>query len=115
MTKLRNRIGRPSPSMVVALVALVIAASGAAFASIPDADEVFHGCYSNRTGALRMIDTEAGDSCTSKESPIFWNQEGPRGPAGADGEDGQDGADGHDGDSLVGSQCELPNNTPGTG
>ena len=59
MTELRSRIPRPSGSMVVALFALVIAVSGVAVASIPDAGGVIHGCISTRTGALRVIDTEA--------------------------------------------------------
>ncbi len=97
--------------MVVALLSLVLAASGVAVAAIPDSSGVIHGCYSNRTGALRVIDVSAGDSCSAKETVLTWNEEGPQGPAGAD---GQDGADGTDGDMLVGSPCELPNGTAGT-
>jgi len=92
MVKLRGRIRRPSPSMVVALLALVVAASGAAFAAIPSTNGEIHGCYETRTGLLRVINAEAGGTCiANKETPISWNQEGPQGPAGADGEDGQDG------------------------
>ena len=31
-----------------------------------------------------MIDAEAGQSCTAKETALNWNQTGPQGPAGQD-------------------------------
>jgi hypothetical protein len=56
---------RPSPAMVVALIALVIAISGVAFASIPGSNGVYKACY-NDTGAVRVIDSAA--SCTASET-----------------------------------------------
>ncbi len=70
-------------------------------AAIPDSGGVINGCWTARTGALRVIDTAvAGSACTSKESPISWSQRGPAGdpgPSGAPGVDGAPGADGADG------------------
>jgi hypothetical protein len=46
-----------------ALAGGVIAAAAAAtlaLASIPDADGVIHGCYKNKTGSLRVVDSGAG-------------------------------------------------------
>jgi hypothetical protein len=73
--------------MIVAVAALLVATSGAALAAIPDADDVIHGCMNNRTGVLRVIDSEApaSQACTSKETPLDWNVTGP---AGVDGDDG---------------------------
>lgn len=49
-------------------------------ASIPDNNGVIHGCYSNRDGTLRVIDTDAGGTCTAgKEAALNWNQAGPSG------------------------------------
>lgn len=70
-------------------LAIVLLAGGVAFAvgTIPGSDGVIHGCYNNRTGALRVIDP-ASTSCADKESPIFWNQEGAPGDDGTDGTNG---------------------------
>ena len=85
----------------IAAAALVM--SGLALAAIPDGTGQIHGCYANRTGMLRVIDSEAGDQCRETETALTWNQTGPPGapgpqgspgppgPAGQDGEDGQDG------------------------
>jgi hypothetical protein len=52
-------------------------------ATIPDARGVIHGCYSTRTGALRVVGT--GATCSASEASLTWNQTGPKGPAGASG------------------------------
>jgi hypothetical protein len=52
---------------------------------------VISGCYEKRTGVLRVIDAEAGKTCTQWETPISWSQQGPKGdqgPAGVPGEKG---------------------------
>ena len=46
--------------------------------------EVIHGCYLEKTGALRIL-VGANKQCSSNERPIDWNQEGPPGPAGLPG------------------------------
>jgi len=75
------------------LVTLAIAGSalagGIAYASIPDSSGVIHGCYANKDGSLRVIDTGSGSTCDAKkETALSWNQKGPtgsRGPTGATG------------------------------
>ena len=47
---------RPSPALVVAIVALVVALAGVAYATIPDSGGVIHGCYLKAVGSLRVID-----------------------------------------------------------
>jgi hypothetical protein len=74
----------PSPSMVVALVALVIAAGGVAVAAIPGSDGALHACvadgaqigvgspltpYAVPKGNLRVIDSDA--SCGTGETPLI--------------------------------------------
>src|SRR5215217_864982 len=71
-----GKVPRPSPAMVVALVALLIAASGAAIADIPSLSEgnegIITACRDNRSGVLRVIDAEGGQTCSSKETEIAW-------------------------------------------
>jgi hypothetical protein len=91
---------RPSrPTIIVSAVALAALASGggaalAATSSIPDAQGVIHGCYLSATGALRVIDTNAGQSCKSSEIALQWSQKGPQGPQGPPGPVGPTGAPG---------------------
>jgi hypothetical protein len=64
------------------LAGLLVLGSGAVtLAAIPSADGTITGCRDNRTGALRVIDAEAGQSCGSRETALTWNQIGPAGPA----------------------------------
>jgi hypothetical protein len=57
--------------------------AGIVYASIPDSNGVIHGCYANRNGGLRVIDTGAGESCkANRETPLSWNHAGPMGPPG---------------------------------
>jgi hypothetical protein len=58
--------------MAVALLALLIAASGAAVAAIPSSDGTITACRDTKTGALRAIDPEGGQRCTSKETRLAW-------------------------------------------
>jgi hypothetical protein len=95
---------RALPSRRVGLAALIaaavaLAAGGIAYASIPDANGVIHGCYNpngakgtNGTG-LNIIDT-ASASCGKSMQPITWNQKGPTGGSGPAGTKGTTGAAG---------------------
>jgi hypothetical protein len=65
-----GKIPRPTPAMAVALLALLIAASGAAVAAIPSGDGTIRACYAKNSGALRVIDT--AQTCTSKEILLTW-------------------------------------------
>jgi Collagen triple helix repeat (20 copies) len=65
---------------------LLVIGGAVAFASIPDANKVIHGCYGRFTGILRVIDTAKPlDRCLPTENPISWNQQGPVGPIGPPG------------------------------
>jgi hypothetical protein len=77
--------GRKKKLLALAFVAVTVAA-GAAYATIPDAGGVIHGCYLNKDGTLRVIDPSAGGACATKETAIAWNQQGQPGPAGVVGQ-----------------------------
>jgi hypothetical protein len=66
----------------VAGLCLALLLGTVALAAIPGAGGVITGCYDKRTGALRVIDSDAGQKCTSKETQLPWNQTGIQGPQG---------------------------------
>lgn len=82
-----------SPPGILSLLAVVLAAGGVAYATIPSANGTIHACYSDTSGALRVVDGDAvgGGRCPDRETALTWNQKGPTGPAGADGATGLQG------------------------
>jgi hypothetical protein len=52
-------------------VAMVLAAVGVAYATIPGSDSAIHACYMSG-GQLRVIDSDAGQSCRPGEAAIQW-------------------------------------------
>jgi hypothetical protein len=64
-----------SPTMLVALLALVLAAGGVTYAAIPDAQGTITACTDNKSGILRAIDKEAGATCRSNETELSWNEQ----------------------------------------
>jgi hypothetical protein len=68
-----------------------LAASGIAYASIPDADGTIRACYMKSGGALHVIDASV-NNCKSGETSLTWNQTGPTGPAGPTGPQGPPGS-----------------------
>jgi hypothetical protein len=77
--------------VVGSAILLVLAVGTVVRAAIPAADGTITGCRDNRTGALRVIDAEAGQSCGSREALLTWNQTGPAGPQGPAGANGVSG------------------------
>lgn len=75
---------------LVGTVAAVAIVSGAAWAGIPDSDGVFHGCYDNQSGQMRIVDTDTGEpkACGKHETEVSWNQQGPEGDTGPQGPHG---------------------------
>jgi hypothetical protein len=92
-------------------VIVALAAAGAAFgvvtavqASIPDSKGVIHGCRNTQPatgplGALRVIDTGAGQACHAGEIGMTWSQKGPSGARGSTGAKGATGVAGPTGAS----------------
>jgi Collagen triple helix repeat (20 copies) len=81
-----------------ALIATALA-GGIAWASIPDSNGVIQGCYKVKGGALRVIDTEKGQTCATGELALSWNQKGPKGDTGATGPAGAAGPQGPTGET----------------
>jgi hypothetical protein len=69
-----GKIPRPTPAMAVALLALLIAASGAAVAagSFTADDGTITACRDNKSGVLRVINAQGGQACGAKETTITW-------------------------------------------
>lgn len=87
---------------VVASFALIL--GGVAYAAIPDAGGVIHGCYRTANpakGALTVVDSEAGGVCPSGTAELNWNQTGPQGATGATGSQGPAGPSGISGYQVV--------------
>jgi tail collar domain len=88
--------------LALAAAAAVFGIATAVQAAIPDAGSVIHGCYLNRDGSLRVIDTGVGQSCNrTKETPLNWRQNStePKGATGATGPTGTTGPAGPTGPS----------------
>src|SRR5689334_18877674 len=87
---------KPSPALVVAIIALVVALTGATLAAIPD-NGVVHGCYQTAPGTngLRQLGVrDTTESCPAGFAPVDWNvvgQTGPTGPVGPAGAGGPPG------------------------
>lgn len=70
-------------TVLLSASALVIS-TVVAYASIPDANGILHGCYKRTGGQLRVIDGSTS-SCDGNELPVQWSQTGPQGPQGPQG------------------------------
>jgi hypothetical protein len=96
--------------IVIAVTFLIT--GGLAVAAIPTGDGTITGCYDNRTGMLRVIDSEAGAQCRTSETPLAWSQTGPQGPQGPEGPQGPQGSQGPPG--PPGEDGVIPACAPGT-
>ena len=114
---------RPSPAVVVASVALLVAVGGVASASIPGDSAVVHACYQKKGGVLRVIDTARhgfSGKCRTSEKGLSWNQQGPRGLPGTAGAGGAPGVPGTPGapapaGTALGWAHVLPDGTVDSG
>ena len=93
---MRTTLGSWRGRVALGVAALFTIAGGIAYASIPDAAGMIHGCYrtslDDQKGQLRVV-SEPGN-CRNNELPIAWSVTGPPGPPGPPGADGEDGEDG---------------------
>jgi hypothetical protein len=89
------RVARPSPAMVVALIALFVALGGIATGATPfggsSSDDTIRGCV-DKDGRLTIL--KKGKRCPRRTTAIEWNKEGPQGPQGAQGLQGPQGGQG---------------------
>ena len=78
-----------NPSMAVSLVALVIAASGGAYAAVGVSPSTISACVRHGAGGLY-----AANRCEHGDRRLTWNATGPQGPGGPQGPAGPQGATG---------------------
>lgn len=78
---MRGKLIRPAV-VALTIVGALLVAGGIAYATIPDGGGVIHACYQKNQGALRVIDTDKAQTCSSSETPLNWSQTGPPGPTG---------------------------------
>jgi type VI protein secretion system component Hcp len=83
--------------VVAASSALALGISAAYAAIVIGPDGVIHACY-DKKGMLRIVASES--NCTSNETPISWNQQGPEGDKGDKGDKGDPGEQGPPGDTT---------------
>jgi hypothetical protein len=84
--------------LLIAGALVLIGGAGVAYAAIPSGG-VFTGCVQNTNGAVRLIDPSSGSSgplgrCTSAETQVTWNEQGPQGQPGQPGQPRTPGKDG---------------------
>lgn len=81
-------------------VGLVLGGVSVGLAAIPDSvSGVITACLTSRTGAIRIIDYQAGRRCAAGEVLLSWNQKGQVGAPGATGAQGAPGPVGPQGAS----------------
>jgi hypothetical protein len=114
-------------ALMLVVVGALAGAGSAAYASIPDAGGVIHGCYKSDHGDLRVIDPAAPkkdqNSCKNDETALNWSQQGvpgpqgpqgtqgPQGPQGTQGIQGPAGASGVSGYEIVSHDQNIPDGT----
>lgn len=81
-----------SSAVAVTLLSGVVA--GFAVAAVPSSDGVISGCYASKTGALRVVDVQRGQTCSPAEVALRWNATGPQGREGLTGPIGATGSTG---------------------
>jgi hypothetical protein len=80
---------------ILLTVGLTAGSVAAGMAAIPDSTSgEITACYRTSTGAVRLIDAEAGATCGNSEMMIVWSQQGPQGPEGPTGPTGPQGEQG---------------------
>jgi hypothetical protein len=66
---------------IVAGAVAVAAVTGVGYAAIPSSNGTITACRDSK-GALKVIDAEAGQTCSANQQPLTWNQQGPAGAPG---------------------------------
>jgi hypothetical protein len=103
--------------VIAAVTSMTLLSSGTALAAIPDSNTgVFSACFVTKSGAVRIIDAQAGAKCDPKtELLITWNTKGQKGDTGAAGAQGVKGDTGAVGPAGVKGDTGAVGATGATG
>lgn len=97
-----------SPALGVSIAALVLAASGGAYAATSGSSGSIVACVHHKGGGLYVA-----HKCVSHDKRLQWNVAGPTGPAGRDGSSGPPGPAGNIGETgPPGSSGTFPGVLP---
>ena len=94
-------------SIIGGALVVAVTAAASAWAAIPGPNDVINACYLKNVGILRVIDAEAGKKCSSIETPVAWNAQGPRGDTGPQGPPGPPGQQGPPSPTNVRTRVEA--------
>ena len=99
----------PSPALIVSVIALVVAASGSAYAVGRSTGGTITACQNKKTGVLAVK-----KKCAKAEATVSWAAVGPLGPQGPNGPQGSQGPQGPQGalgaqgkDGSIWNPCRL--------
>jgi hypothetical protein len=91
--------------------AFALVGAAVAYATIPDANGVIHGCIlTKQQNVLKVIDTDRGQTCGTGNVSLNWNQKGPPGPQGQQGPQGPTGPQGPQGATGTGNAVGMTGN-----
>lgn len=91
------QLGHLGQGVTILAMAAVAILGVIAYAAIPDASGIIHGCYKQNSGGLRVIDIDVEECSPDSETSLQWNQTGPQGPVGPVGPQGPAGPQGAQG------------------
>jgi hypothetical protein len=75
--------------VALVVVALAVGIAGVSYAAVPGSNGTISACKDSK-GTLKVIDAEAGQTCSANQQPLTWNQQGPAGTQGAPGVSGRE-------------------------
>jgi hypothetical protein len=70
----RGAAGAARLGLTLAAVLALTVGIGVATGAIPSGDGTITACYSKANGDMRVIDSEAGQTCKASENELSWNQ-----------------------------------------
>jgi hypothetical protein len=74
-----KRIGGSRVAAFVAGALVMGVVGGSVIAGAATETGIISACVSNDSGALRVVDAAGGATCNGDETPLAWNERGPRG------------------------------------
>jgi collagen triple helix repeat protein len=95
VSRFPSSLGRPLFAAAVSSVVTAVAVGGVAVAAGSSDQAVIHACVHKSNGNVRVVNDAV--ACSSNETALNWNQDGPAGPQGSPGPQGSAGSAGAQG------------------